>query len=81
MVLMTDDLITPDVYRWAIAKAASLRDHRLNSSDKTVWWATTHRMLTTHAPAEETCGECGEAWPCGTVEAAVADLRSGTLGY
>lgn len=81
MSRMTDDLITSDVYQRAIAQAAHLRDHRLNSSDKTIWWATTHRMLTTHAPAEGACDACGKQWPCDTVEAAVADLRSGNLGY
>ena len=79
--VMSNDAITPGTYAEALAEAASLRDDRLNSRDKTIWWSTLHQMLTAHTPDGAACSECGNAWPCGTVSGAIRDIRSGALGY
>lgn len=64
---MTENNITISTYYWALAEAAALRDHRLNSVDKTVWWRVTHQLLTRHSPTSDrpdVCTGCDEAWPC-----------------
>ena len=79
---MTDDQSDRDIYAWALRESASLRDHRLNCWDKTMFWSAVHRMLTKHSPADgDQCAECAKPWPCGAVQGAVTDLRMGGLGY
>jgi hypothetical protein len=70
-------------YRALLARTAQLRDDRLNSRDKTAWWATAHRMLTEHPPPEQGagCGKCSEHWPCGAVTGVGQDVDAGALGY
>ena len=83
MLLMADRPVSADDYRWALSESASLRDHRLNSRDKTVWWSVVHEMLVKHheRPGEAVCADCGEVWPCGVVKGAIADIRNGPFGY
>lgn len=83
MALMADRSVSEADYRSALRETAVLRDHRLNSLDKTVWWRVAHDTLVEHhaRPGETVCAECDEAWPCMSVKAVVADVRSGNLGY
>lgn len=70
-------------YRFLLSRTAQLRDDKLNSRDKTAWWATSHRMLSEHPPPKEgaDCGTCGECWPCTTVTGVGQDVDAGALGY
>jgi hypothetical protein len=83
MVAMPLPLVDAARYRRAITEAAALRDHRLNSSDKRIWWSVVHDLLEKHCarPGEAVCQSCGDTWPCDTVRGAVGDIDAGPAGY
>ncbi|TKG61509.1 hypothetical protein [Prauserella endophytica] len=81
---MPHDNITHSTHRSALARIAALRDHPLNSRDKTVWWDVAHRMLAQHAPngtSPAACARCEKVWPCDLAQGVIDDLEQGHLGY
>lgn len=80
---MESQPVSASDYRWAVAKSEAESKHRLNNSQKRTWWSVVHQMLLKHhaRPGEANCAECDASWPCGTVQGALQDLRSGALGY